>query len=121
MRSPTYAPSECEPANYYYEALQLNVLKDATCILVINDFYLSRGYLHNDNFNPYNPSKNTLIVDPQHCQARQYGIITYLQTNTTYILIITASDPNSLSSFSVFATASNKITFTRISKFIDML
>jgi hypothetical protein len=107
-------PTGCGAPNYFYSAVQFNVI-EADCYDLIgngtNDTY---GYIYKDYFNPINPHINVFLQNDRTHRDNQFEFYPRLLLNTTYILVVTTFDPNVTGVFSVFVTGSNNVSFTSI-------
>jgi hypothetical protein len=76
------------------------------------------GHLYKDHFNPFNWLENILSEELHDCiPESDFGFTTDLQSNTTYILVLTKYDQDTISTFMIFASGSNNITFDPMSKY----
>ncbi|CAF1526239.1 unnamed protein product [Adineta ricciae] len=107
--------------DYYYEAIQVNFVDSGCYILVSNSTVDTYGYLYTNNFNLFNPSKNLFLQDDNLGGGDQFKFTSYLDINTTYILVVTTSASKMQGNFSISASGSNKITLTRISEYLQYL
>lgn len=114
--SRTYSPTGCELSDYYYEAIQINVTRVGYYTFRSNSTIDTYGHFYMNNFDPFNPTVNLQAEDDNRCINRQFGITTYLQMNTTYILIVTTSSPDVVGSFSIFGSGPSNVIFNRISE-----
>ncbi len=102
-------------ADYYYEAVQVNVIDTDYYILGSNSTVDTFGYLYKDNFYPSCWSENLLSKDDNSGGGGQFRFATYLKINTTYVLVVTTSSPNVRGKFSIFASGSSNVSLKRIS------
>jgi hypothetical protein len=100
-------------ANYYYEAIQLNVVEDGIYNLWSNSTMDTYGYLYNDDFNPFNPSTNLLAMDDGSNGEDQFKLTICLLANTTYILLVTTYSPDTVGPFSIFVSDPNYVNLNR--------
>jgi hypothetical protein len=104
--------------NYYYEAIQVNVITSGSYTFSSNSSFHTYGYLYTDHFHPFNPSENLLSRDGVGCYNNQFKLVAPLQSNATYVLVVTTSDPSVTGEFSIIVLGMNNITFNRISKYL---
>lgn len=76
------------------------------------------GYIYKNSFNPTNSLVNLLAEDDQSYHNDQFKLVTPLQINTTYILVVTTYSPKVIGMFSVLVIGPNKVMFNHISKCI---
>ncbi len=106
----------CGKTNYYYETIQVNAVTAGSYSLSSSSTIDTYGHLYKDNFNPTNPSENSLAWndDENRCR-RQFKLLTYLQANITYVLVVTTFSPNVQGNFLVHVTGPNNISLNSIS------
>ena len=119
--SQVYGRGECISQNYYYEAIQINIIKSDSYTLSSNASIDTYGYLYRDYFNPFNISENLLFENDDECYNRDFKLLAYLHSNTTYILIATTFVPNVTGSFKIFASGPDTVIFNRMSKFLQYM
>jgi len=83
----------------------------------IDSIFEPIGYLYKQHFNPYNPSEGLLFSNTYGCHFSQFKITTDLQSNMTYILIVTTSIERYIGNFSILVTGPNNVIFNSTSKF----
>jgi hypothetical protein len=105
--------SVCAAPNYYYEAIQLNVVEDGIYSLWSSSTMDTYGYLYNNTFNPFNPSTNLLTMDDDSNGGGQFRLTTDLQANTTYLLLVTTYSRNVVGPFSIFVSGPNNVNLNR--------
>ncbi len=119
MNSQRYGRTECSSSwNDYYEAIQVNVITSGSYTFSSDSSVDIYGYLYTDHFNPFNLSENLLSEDKFGCGNTQFKLVYYLQSNATYVLVVTTYEPSVTSEFSIIALGMNNITFNRISKYL---
>ncbi len=109
---------DCLTSNFYFETIQLNVITTGFYSLSSKSNIDIYGYLYNDSFNPFNPSENFLSKNDDYCNNNQFKLFIYLQSSTTYVLVVTTYASNVRGSFSIFAYGPNNITLNRIGECI---
>jgi hypothetical protein len=108
--SQTYSRiGRCAAANYYYEAIQMNVVEDGYYTLASMSAVNTIGYIYMNNFNPFNLSENLLSQNDDSCGKDQFRLITHLRTNTTYVLVVTTSFPKDTEQFSILVSGPNNV------------
>ena len=115
----------CERLDYYYEAVKINVN--------ITDFYLllsyinfeAYSYLYEHNFDPYDSNRNLLSSDAidDHSKVSRYRITRYLQSNITYVLVITTKHghKNVQGEFAAIVYGSNEIHMKKIGMYMLLI
>ncbi len=109
---------ECGSSNYYYQAIQVNVVETGCYSLVSNSTIDIYGYIYTDNFDPFNMNMNLLSQSDQSYRNNQFELISVLQTDITYILVMTTFDPNMIGLFSVLVTGPKNVRLNRISEYL---
>ena len=115
--SQTYSRDGNE-TNYYYEAIQVSIIEDGNYTLGSNSHIDTYGYIYKDKFNPRDPSTNQVAKDNNGGCNDQFKLFTYLQTKTTYILVVTTYHPNEDGPFSIFGFGPNNIILKYRSEYI---
>jgi hypothetical protein len=105
-------------SNYYYEAIQVEVLESGCYNLVSNGTIDMYGFIYKDYFNPVAPTANFLPVSVLDYDGDQFELQTSLLINTKYILVMTTFYPKVTGVFSVIANGPNSVTFDRISEYL---
>jgi hypothetical protein len=116
--SQTYGRNGCKLSNYYHESIQVNVVAADFYILSSNSNVDTYGYIYKDKFNPLHPSANLLLQTDEGCNHHQFKLVADLQTNTTYVLVVTTAAPNVTGVFSIFAFGPNYISLNRIGEYL---
>ena len=115
--SRTYARKICTTSNYYYEAIQVNVVATGFYTLGTIGMVNTYGYLYKDNFNPFHLSENLISEDDHSGDRHQFKFTTYLQASTTYILVVTTSSSNAGGHFSIFVSGPDNVTLNCFSEY----
>jgi hypothetical protein len=119
MNSQKYERKGCSSSlHYYYEAIQVNVITSGSYSFSSNSNVDAYGCFYKDHFNPFNPSENLLSQDDEGCDNNQFKLVAYLQSNATYVLVVTTYFSNRTGKFSIIALGMNNITFNRISEYL---
>ena len=79
------------------------------------------GYLYKDNFDPNNPYINQLLYSDSGCSNSQFRLTADLQSNTTYILVVTTYYPNVTGLFSVISSGPKNVNLKGISEYNSTL
>ena len=121
-KSQKHGHLHCERLDYYYEAVKINVnTSDFYLLFSYSNFNIS-GYLYEHNFDPYDSSRNLLSSNAigDYSKLYNYRIIHYLQSNITYVLVITTmhGHKNVQSEFTVIIHGSNKIHMKKIGMYV---
>lgn len=100
----------------FYEAVQINVSENGLYAFVCNSTMNTYGFIFENEFIPLEPYRNKINEDEESGFDYQFYMVSYLQTNTMYTLMITTSQAGDTGSFSVYALGSYNVNFTYISK-----
>ena len=93
----------------------MNVLIDGFYTLSSRDYNID-ALFYKDYFNPRNPFGHFLFGHNPYCYNYGYQLFHYLQSNITYILVITTDYQESIEKFLILATGEKEVKFKRISK-----
>lgn len=115
--SQIFKRKECERLYFYYEPIQVNVNTTGFYIFSTTASMSTYGYLYQHYFNPYYLSDNLLLNDSGRCYGTQFKLVGYLQSNVTYILVVTTYSPEMKVNILIAATGENSVVFKRISKY----
>jgi len=107
---------DCTLLDYYYEAIQVNVVEDGIYTFGSDSTMNTYGHIYKGKFNPFDPSMNQVQRDDDSGCNSQFKMVTYLEKNTTYILVVTTSSAKVTGSFSIIAFGPNNVTLTYTSK-----
>jgi hypothetical protein len=108
----------CGRTNYYYETIQVNVQETGNYSFGSISSIETYGYIYNNSFDPFNPTKNLVLQDGYGCGIYQFQLTARLQLNTTYVLVVTTFFPNVQGNFSVHVTGPNNVRLNRISEYL---
>jgi hypothetical protein len=114
--SSTYPNIGCEVLSYYYAAIKVNVVKTGCYNLTSNSSVSIFGYIYRHNFNQLNPSKNLISRSDVILNSTQFQLITYIQANISYVLVVTTSYPNVTGAFSILASGPSTVTHNHMSE-----
>ena len=65
--SDKYSRGEVQASNYYYQALQLKISASGAYRFQNDSAIPMYGYLYQDTFNPFDPSRNLLVENDDEC------------------------------------------------------
>ncbi len=108
----------CGRTNYYYETIQVNVQENGAYSFDSNSTIITYGYIYKSDFDPFNPTENVISQSGYDCDGYHFRLATYLQANTTYVLVVTTFDPNVQGPFSVLVIGPNNVSLNRISEYL---
>jgi hypothetical protein len=97
------------------------VLETGVYHLIINGDSDTKSYLYQDTFHPSGALTNQLLLSYEQCSTIDYKIGIYLQSNTTYELIITTLYLIMSETFSILVIGPNNVNFNHISKFFEII
>ena len=117
--SPLHDHHNCALLAYYYEAIEINVTQSGYYTLSSITNLDSYGYLYKDYFTSFNPEETSVNYNTDGCQDGNFKITEYLQSNTTYILIVTTHMMEKFAQgpFSVIIRGHHNITMKRTGRF----
>ncbi|CAF4091059.1 unnamed protein product, partial [Adineta steineri] len=104
----------CFKSNSYYGAIQVNVHRSGLYTFFSQSNMNTYGTIHKDYFNPFNPHENRLLGDDDSCRPLQFRFTIALETNITYILIVTTSRSNTTGAFSIIVSGPNNVDLKNI-------
>jgi hypothetical protein len=104
--------------NYHYESIQMNVQQNGAYSFDSNNTIITYGYIYKNDFDPWYPFENLLVQSNYRCGEYPFHLATYLQVNTTYVLVVTTFDRNVQGEFSVLVSGPNNISLNRISEYL---
>lgn len=117
LKSPVYGCDGWMSMNYYYEAIQINVIESGSYTISSSGGVMYMvAYLYTDYFNPFNTSKNLFTQYTDDCDIDEFKLFGYLQSNTTYILVVATNGRNYVDTIMILVSGSSNITFNRTSK-----
>jgi len=115
MNSRTYSLTGCEVPRFY-ESLQVNVIETGCYNFISNDSVKTFYSIYKNNFSPFNPFENLVSQNDGALNTSQLGLIAYLQSETTYVLVVAAYEA---SPFSVIISGQNNVSLKHFSKYFD--
>ena len=113
--SQTYSRN-CRSVNYYYETIVINVNITNFYNFISESDFDTVGYIYENSFNPLNPYENLLAENDDARIRGQFEFSYKLQVSTTYILVVTTFEPNTVGDFSIFVKGPNRVHLSRTSK-----
>ena len=75
------------------------------------------GYVYRDMFDPFNPSRNQINKDFGGYGYGQFELNRILQTNATYILVISPTYTGVTGPFSILVMGAANVSFTRFGEY----
>jgi hypothetical protein len=115
--SGAYSREVCYAPNYYYQAFQIDITLSGTYAFSSNSSIDTYGYLYKEAFEPANPIRNKITHDNDGCGNKQFWLQSFLQTNITYILVVTTFGENQSGSFSIQALGGASFMMTHWRKY----
>jgi hypothetical protein len=113
-----YARTRCGSVNYYYEAIEINVIDTGYYILVSDSTIDTYGSIYENRFSVFNSRMRLLLQDDNSGCSSQFKMLTLLQVNITYILVVTTSFPNVTGTFSVLVFGSKNVSIHNSSEYL---
>jgi hypothetical protein len=114
--SETFSRDQCALLTYYYEAIRVRVSIDGYYLFCSNSSIDTYGYIYHTAFDPFDLSSDLLADDNDGCDNQQFRLCLHLQTNTTYILVVTTNAPSMTGALSVTVVRGAEVAFTRIGR-----
>ncbi|CAF1171017.1 unnamed protein product [Adineta steineri] len=105
---------DCWESSNYYEAIQVNVHTGGVYTLFSKSNMNTHGAIYKDCFNPSNPYENQLPYGDDRCNPNQFRFRIALETNITYILLVTTWFANITGAFSIFVSGPNHVDLKNI-------
>lgn len=98
--------------------IQVHVLEDGIYAFSCGGTLKTRGYIYEDNFNPFNPDMNKMTkVDIDYCKD-QFKLSAHLQKTRTYIFIVSIDQVIYFSRLvPVYIIGPNNVTLKRLSEY----
>jgi hypothetical protein len=116
-----FSPTGFGSLNYYYEAIQVDVFANGCYNITSNSTIDTDGYIYEDNFNLMIPSGNLLSRNDRSFRSNQFELLTRLQVNSNYILVVTTNEPNVTGAFSLIVNGPNMVRFNRTSEYFYLV
>jgi hypothetical protein len=118
--SQTYGRLQCKPSNYYYEAIQVNVITAGSYTMLGTNNVNTYGCLYKDYFNPFDPSNNFLSCSNYECTDLEFRLVTYLESNATYVLVVATDHWKLGGTFTINTTGANTVKFKRFREYLPI-
>ncbi|CAF3536877.1 unnamed protein product [Adineta steineri] len=112
-----YPRSGCQLFNYYYDAVEINVIESGYYIFTSNSIMNTYGFIYENNFDVFQYKKNLIFEDNINGCNNQFKISIQLHTDTTYVFVVTTSYPNVTGNYSLLVYGPNNITLHPIYNF----
>jgi hypothetical protein len=116
--SSSYSNTGCGASNYYNEPIQMNVVVNGCYNFSSNRSLDTSSSIYKDTFFPIDSSINLISRSDHSLNNTQFQFTTYLQTNTSYVLVVATSSPNVTGAFSILVSGPSNVSFNRISKYL---
>jgi hypothetical protein len=119
-KSQKYNHHHCGQLEYYYEALKVAVNTSGYYMISSNSTLDTFGYLYTYPFDPYSFVDSSLDRSDNFYEDKQFTIIAHLQSNITYVLVITTSykHMNIQGPFSVIVKGLDRINLKRMGMYV---
>ncbi|CAF1170636.1 unnamed protein product [Adineta steineri] len=115
--SPTYY-RDCQVPQCHYETLQIHVNTAGLYILWSESNINPYAYIYKNDFNPLKPSENLLLSHDGTCNDGQFKLISDLEINTRYVLVVTTHYSKTIGNFSVYICGPNNVSLSPFSKYL---
>lgn len=114
-----YGRDNCRSSNYYYEAVEINTMQsDIYTLAIQSQGYLdTSGFLYQQHFDPYEPTKKLLIKSFDGCSENRMKITSLLKSNITYVLVISTRKEHELNKFLIITSGPSNVTMKNIRKY----
>jgi hypothetical protein len=116
--SQTYSHTECQMANYYYEAIQVKVIETGCYTLASDSNIDTFAYIYKDKFNSLKPTINLISKDDDSLNNMQFKLTAHLHASITYVLVVTTSYPNVTGAFSILVSGTNNVSLTQTGEYM---
>ena len=114
--SETLSRDHCAALTYYYEAMRINVAIDGYYTFCSNSSIDTYGYIYPNTFDLFDLSSDLLADDNDGCGNQQFRLCVYLETNASYVLLVTTNDAGVTGAFSVMVLRGAEVSFTRLGR-----
>jgi len=118
--SRSYGLENCHDQNYFYESIQINVVQSGNYALTGSSGEKLSGHLYVKHFDSHNPSERLYLQNQGDCSEKKFKIIAYLQSNISYILIMSRHRSLMLTGhidIEILVSGVNNVTLNRIREF----
>ncbi|CAF1088909.1 unnamed protein product [Adineta steineri] len=101
------------PTSYYfYQSIQINVVKTGIYAIASNSTMDTYGYLYNDTLNPLVPYQNLMLYNDNAAPNSQFMFIITLQAMKQYTLVVTTYGAITTGTFSIIALGPASMNFS---------
>ena len=114
--SETFSRDQCATWSYYYEAIRVHVSIDGYYVFCSSSSIDTYGYVYQNTFDPFDLSSDLIASDNDGCDHQQFRLCVFLETNTTYILVVTTNEASVTGEFLVTVVRGAEASFTRIGR-----
>ena len=114
--SATFSRTDCAAFAFYYEALQFTLTVNGSFAFYSESEMDTIGSIHEESFNPLNPSVNLIASANNEFQRGQLGLRIFTQVNRTYILVVTTELLVERGNFTIIVFGPAHVELKRISK-----
>jgi hypothetical protein len=104
-------------SNYYYAAFEIRVAVASNYSFSTESNINTYGYIYTNTFHPDNPSLNLLREDGNSSRSGQFKLTVFLQTWTSYILVVTTYSPNATGKFLIVVSGPKTVALRHIRKY----
>jgi hypothetical protein len=115
--SSTYSQNNCGASDYYYEAVQMNVVKAGCYSFVGNSNVLLLISVYKNAFHPIDPLMNLMTQSDVSLNETQLKLIAYLQVNTSYVLVVTTYSAYEIGAFAIRVSGLDTVSLHRSSEY----
>jgi hypothetical protein len=115
MNSRTYSLTGCELPQFY-DSFQVNVIESGCYNVTSNNSVKTFYSIYKNNFSPLNPFENLVSQNDGTLNNSQFGLIAYLQSETTYVLVVATYETEG---FSLIISGQNNVSLKHFSKYFD--
>lgn len=99
----------CIMSNSHYEAAKINVKTTGIYTLISSEVVVTHAAIYVDNFNPFIPSENLLLTSYEICHETRFRLTIALESDRTYILVVSTLLLTPLSALSVYVSGPDYI------------
>lgn len=109
----------CNMGKFHYETIKIDTNESGMYGFEMNSTEKIYAYIYENEFDPFNPTKNLLVETNYTCSMHTFQLIVHLVTNITYELVVTTYDSNVQGPFSVLVLGPNYVRINRTGKFLS--
>ncbi|CAF1657006.1 unnamed protein product [Adineta ricciae] len=111
----------CDWRNYHYEAFEMNVAENRYYTVYSSASINTYGSIYENKFNPLNPAENLLIQNDNGTSNDQFKFELPLYDDTTYVLVVTTSNPMVIGDVTIHISGLIDTTVKRLTSPIHIL